>query len=85
MLRQETLRQRLKLLTEEKSDLQNQLMDCQLRIEQEGKVCSTAHSYALLQYNCFSNAFDEHNMFSQSGLANLVSILYFSSNQWSNI
>lgn len=36
---QETLRQRLKLLTEEKSDLQSQLMDCHLRIEQEGKVC----------------------------------------------
>lgn len=35
---QEALRQRLKLLTEEKSDLQSQLMDCHLRIEQEGKV-----------------------------------------------
>ncbi|XP_070839330.1 coiled-coil domain-containing protein 169 [Chaetodon trifascialis] len=34
----ETLRQRLKLLTEEKSDLQAQLMDCHLRIEQEGKA-----------------------------------------------
>ncbi|XP_070774178.1 coiled-coil domain-containing protein 169 [Enoplosus armatus] len=34
----ETLRQRLKLLTEEKSDLQSQLMDCHLRIEQEGKA-----------------------------------------------
>ncbi|XP_041809005.1 coiled-coil domain containing 169 [Chelmon rostratus] len=34
----ETLRQRLKLLTEEKSDLQTQLMDCHLRIEQEGKA-----------------------------------------------
>uniref|UniRef100_H3CX30 Coiled-coil domain containing 169 n=2 Tax=Tetraodon nigroviridis TaxID=99883 RepID=H3CX30_TETNG len=34
----EALRQRLKLLTEERSDLQNQLMDCQLRIEQEGKA-----------------------------------------------
>ncbi len=39
---QETLRQRLKLLTEERSDLQSQLMDCQLRIEQEGKVWVTA-------------------------------------------
>lgn len=38
-LPQETLRQRLKLLTEEKSDLQSQLMDCHLTIEQEGKVC----------------------------------------------
>lgn len=37
-VRQEALRQRLKLLTEEKSDLQAQLMDCHLRIEQEGKV-----------------------------------------------
>ncbi|XP_044079255.1 coiled-coil domain containing 169 isoform X2 [Siniperca chuatsi] len=36
----ETLRQRLKLLTEEKSDLQSQLMDCHLRIEQEGKLSS---------------------------------------------
>lgn len=35
---QETLRQRLKLLSEEKSDLQNQLMDCLHRTEQEGKV-----------------------------------------------
>ncbi|XP_042354629.1 coiled-coil domain containing 169 [Plectropomus leopardus] len=34
----ETLRQRLKLLTEEKSDLQSQLMDCHSRIEQEGKA-----------------------------------------------
>ncbi|XP_073335754.1 coiled-coil domain-containing protein 169 [Pagrus major] len=34
----DTLRQRLKLLTEEKSDLQSQLMDCHLRIEQEGKA-----------------------------------------------
>ncbi|XP_067348318.1 coiled-coil domain containing 169 [Channa argus] len=34
----ETLRQRLKLLTEEKSDLQSQLTDCHLRIEQEGKA-----------------------------------------------
>ncbi|XP_056140305.1 coiled-coil domain containing 169 [Lampris incognitus] len=34
----ETLRQRLKLLTSEKSDLQSQLMDCRLRIEQEGKA-----------------------------------------------
>ncbi|XP_075958894.1 coiled-coil domain-containing protein 169 [Anarhichas minor] len=34
----ETLRQRLKLLTEEKSDLQSQLMDCHGRIEQEGKA-----------------------------------------------
>ncbi|KAA8586867.1 hypothetical protein FQN60_000703 [Etheostoma spectabile] len=34
----ETLRQRLKLLTEEKSDLQSQLMDCRSRIEQEGKA-----------------------------------------------
>lgn len=40
---QETLRQRLKLLTEEKSELQSQLMDCHLRIEQEGKVCE--HSW----------------------------------------
>uniref|UniRef100_A0A8P4KKF7 Coiled-coil domain containing 169 n=1 Tax=Dicentrarchus labrax TaxID=13489 RepID=A0A8P4KKF7_DICLA len=37
----ETLRQRLKILTEEKSDLQSQLMDCHLRIEQEGKLSST--------------------------------------------
>lgn len=37
-VRQEALRQRLKLLTEEKSDLQSQLMDCHFRIEQEGKV-----------------------------------------------
>lgn len=36
--RQEALRQRLKLLTEEKSDLQTQLVDCHLKIEQEGKV-----------------------------------------------
>ncbi|XP_023154279.1 coiled-coil domain containing 169 [Amphiprion ocellaris] len=34
----ETLRQRLKFLTEEKSDLQSQLMDCHLQIEQEGKA-----------------------------------------------
>uniref|UniRef100_A0AAQ6INL8 Coiled-coil domain containing 169 n=1 Tax=Anabas testudineus TaxID=64144 RepID=A0AAQ6INL8_ANATE len=34
----ETLRQCLKLLTEEKSDLQSQLRDCHLRIEQEGKA-----------------------------------------------
>ncbi|XP_008331081.1 coiled-coil domain-containing protein 169 [Cynoglossus semilaevis] len=34
----ETLRQRLKLLSEEKSDLQNQLMDCLHRTEQEGKA-----------------------------------------------
>ncbi|KAM3602117.1 uncharacterized protein V6R79_024687 [Siganus canaliculatus] len=34
----ETLRQRLKLLTEEKSEVQSQLMDCRLRIEQEGKA-----------------------------------------------
>ncbi|XP_034538921.1 coiled-coil domain-containing protein 169 [Notolabrus celidotus] len=34
----ETLRQRLKILTEEKSDLQTQLMDCHLQIEQEGKA-----------------------------------------------
>ncbi|TKS82887.1 Coiled-coil domain-containing protein 169 [Collichthys lucidus] len=34
----ETLRQRLKLLTEERTDLQSQLMDCHLRIEQEGKA-----------------------------------------------
>ncbi|XP_029375969.1 coiled-coil domain-containing protein 169 [Echeneis naucrates] len=34
----ETLRQRLKLLTEEKSDLQSQLMDYHLRTEQEGKA-----------------------------------------------
>ncbi|XP_031136742.1 coiled-coil domain containing 169 isoform X2 [Sander lucioperca] len=34
----ETLRQRLKLLTEEKSDLQSQLMDCRSKIEQEGKA-----------------------------------------------
>uniref|UniRef100_A0A8C9ZVF2 Coiled-coil domain containing 169 n=1 Tax=Sander lucioperca TaxID=283035 RepID=A0A8C9ZVF2_SANLU len=37
----ETLRQRLKLLTEEKSDLQSQLMDCRSKIEQEGKLSST--------------------------------------------
>ncbi|KAM6912074.1 coiled-coil domain-containing protein 169 [Lycodopsis pacificus] len=34
----ETLRQRLKLLTEEKSELQSQLMDCHGRVEQEGKA-----------------------------------------------
>ncbi|KAF3840925.1 hypothetical protein F7725_006787 [Dissostichus mawsoni] len=34
----ETLRQHLKLLTEEKSDLQSQLMDAHSRIEQEGKT-----------------------------------------------
>ncbi|KAM9846409.1 coiled-coil domain-containing protein 169 [Aulostomus maculatus] len=34
----DSLRQRLKLLTEEKSDLQSQLMDCHLRIQQEGKA-----------------------------------------------
>ncbi|XP_030293297.1 coiled-coil domain-containing protein 169 [Sparus aurata] len=34
----DTLRQRLKILTEEKSDLQSQLMDCHLGIEQEGKA-----------------------------------------------
>ncbi|XP_074527775.1 coiled-coil domain-containing protein 169 [Halichoeres trimaculatus] len=34
----ETLRQRLKILTEEKSDLQSQLMDCHLQIELEGKA-----------------------------------------------
>ncbi|XP_034462749.1 coiled-coil domain-containing protein 169 [Hippoglossus hippoglossus] len=34
----ETLRQRLKLLSEEKCDLQTQLMDCHLRTEQEGKA-----------------------------------------------
>ncbi|KAM4620401.1 coiled-coil domain-containing protein 169 [Polymixia lowei] len=34
----DTLRQRLKLLTNEKSDLQSQLMDCRLNIEQEGKA-----------------------------------------------
>ncbi|KAM7374488.1 hypothetical protein PAMP_007143 [Pampus punctatissimus] len=37
----DTLRQRLKLLTDEKSDHQSQLMDCHLRIEQEGKLSST--------------------------------------------
>ncbi|XP_075887853.1 coiled-coil domain-containing protein 169 isoform X3 [Nelusetta ayraudi] len=37
----EALRQRLQLLTEERSDLQSQLMDCHLRIEQEGKLSST--------------------------------------------
>ncbi|XP_072231152.1 coiled-coil domain-containing protein 169 [Leuresthes tenuis] len=34
----EMLKQRLKLLTEEKSDLRSQLMDCHLQIEQEGKA-----------------------------------------------
>ncbi|XP_037544229.1 coiled-coil domain containing 169 [Nematolebias whitei] len=34
----ETLKQHLKLLTEERSDLQSQLMDCHLQIEQEGKA-----------------------------------------------
>ncbi|KAM3869247.1 coiled-coil domain-containing protein 169 [Diretmus argenteus] len=34
----DTLRQRLKLLTNETSDLQSQLMDCRFRIEQEGKA-----------------------------------------------
>ncbi|TWW74612.1 coiled-coil domain containing 169 isoform X1 [Takifugu flavidus] len=34
----EVLRQRLELLTEEKSGLQNQLMDYQLRMEQEAKA-----------------------------------------------
>lgn len=49
-LRQETLRQRLKLLTEEKCDLQSQLMDCHLRIEQEGKVwISAAPAFVLLR------------------------------------
>nr|XP_019952660.1 PREDICTED: coiled-coil domain-containing protein 169 [Paralichthys olivaceus] len=38
LLKAETLRQRLKLLSEEKSDLQTQLMDCHLRTEQEGKA-----------------------------------------------
>uniref|UniRef100_A0A3B4Z463 Coiled-coil domain containing 169 n=1 Tax=Seriola lalandi dorsalis TaxID=1841481 RepID=A0A3B4Z463_SERLL len=38
----ETLSQRLKLLTEEKCDLQSQLMDCHLRTEQEGKVLVSA-------------------------------------------
>lgn len=38
-LSQETLRQRLKLLSAEKSELQSQLLDCHHRIEQEGKVC----------------------------------------------
>ncbi|XP_028277651.1 coiled-coil domain-containing protein 169 isoform X2 [Parambassis ranga] len=40
----ETLRQRLKLLTEEKSDLQSQMMDCRLQIEQEGKLSSTCEA-----------------------------------------
>ncbi|XP_054482541.1 coiled-coil domain containing 169 [Anoplopoma fimbria] len=35
---EETLKQRLKLLTEEKADLQGQLMDCHSRMEQEGKA-----------------------------------------------
>ncbi|XP_076025103.1 coiled-coil domain-containing protein 169 [Genypterus blacodes] len=34
----DSLRQRLKLLTEEKTDLQAQLMDSRLRLEQEGKA-----------------------------------------------
>ncbi|XP_041656799.1 coiled-coil domain containing 169 [Cheilinus undulatus] len=34
----ETLKQRLKTLTEEKCALQSQLMDCHLQIEQEGKA-----------------------------------------------
>ncbi|XP_047463958.1 coiled-coil domain containing 169 [Mugil cephalus] len=34
----ETLRQRLKLLTDEKSDLQSQLMNCHLQTKQEGKA-----------------------------------------------
>ncbi|CAJ1063841.1 coiled-coil domain containing 169 isoform X1 [Xyrichtys novacula] len=34
----ETLRQHLKILTGEKSDLQSQLRDCHLQIEQEGKA-----------------------------------------------
>ncbi|KAJ0004575.1 hypothetical protein NQD34_010789, partial [Periophthalmus magnuspinnatus] len=34
----ETLRQRLKLLTNDKSDLQTQLKDCQHQIELEGKA-----------------------------------------------
>ncbi|XP_028323400.1 coiled-coil domain-containing protein 169 [Gouania willdenowi] len=34
----ETLKQHLKLLSEEKSDLQNQLRDCHIQIEQEGKA-----------------------------------------------
>lgn len=41
-LPQETLRQRLRLLTEEKADVQSQLMDCHLRAEQEGKVMVSA-------------------------------------------
>jgi len=39
------LKQRLKLLTEEKSDLRGQLMDCHLQIEQEGKVCGGVLSF----------------------------------------
>lgn len=65
LLRQEALRQRLKLLTEQKSDLQTQLMDCRLRIEQEGKVrisaeglCVKSHdmcwfSFVISQTSCF--------------------------------
>lgn len=52
---QETLRQRLKLLTEEKSDVQSQLMDCHLRIEQEGKVWISAtpvHSAQIEGFFC---------------------------------
>ncbi|XP_030602698.1 coiled-coil domain-containing protein 169 isoform X2 [Archocentrus centrarchus] len=40
----ETLRHRLKLLTEEKSDLQTQLMDCHLQIGQEGKAFHKTNS-----------------------------------------
>ncbi|KAK0136205.1 Coiled-coil domain-containing protein 169 [Merluccius polli] len=35
----DALRQRLKLLTNEKTELQSHLMDCRVGIEDEGKVC----------------------------------------------
>ncbi|XP_013858757.1 coiled-coil domain-containing protein 169 [Austrofundulus limnaeus] len=39
----ETLKQHLKLLTEKRSDLQSQLMDCHLQIEHEGKAFHRAN------------------------------------------
>ncbi|XP_026797679.1 coiled-coil domain containing 169 isoform X2 [Pangasianodon hypophthalmus] len=39
----DTLRHRLKLLSTEKSSLQSQLLECRLRIEQEGKAYQKAY------------------------------------------
>ncbi|XP_030648102.1 coiled-coil domain-containing protein 169 [Chanos chanos] len=39
----DALRQRLKVLTSERSSLQSQLLDCRLRIEQEGKAYQKAY------------------------------------------